>query len=215
MTAQSFTRNYTDHSNSYGFQFEFHCDKCGNGLRSPFKSHLLGVAASFLKAAGSVFGSTIRDIGWGADHVKDALRGSAWDEAFQAAITEIKPRFRQCTQCGKWVCPEVCWNAKRGLCEECAPDLQEHAASAQAQAAVEQIRNEARQYDLVSGINMEQMQVAACGSCGTPLQPDARFCASCGKSTSTTAAASFCSGCGKSIISDARFCPGCGKPVSS
>ena len=26
--------------------------------------------------------------GWGADHVKDALRGPAWDSAFQKAIEE-------------------------------------------------------------------------------------------------------------------------------
>ena len=28
------------------------------------------------------------------------------------AIAEIKPKFRQCTRCGGWFCPEVCWNAK-------------------------------------------------------------------------------------------------------
>ena len=43
MTAQSFTRNYSDHSNDQGFQFEFHCDKCGNGYRSTFHASTLGL----------------------------------------------------------------------------------------------------------------------------------------------------------------------------
>lgn len=49
MSAQAFTRNYTDHSNSDGYQFEFHCDKCGNGYRSSFKANRLGVGDSILR----------------------------------------------------------------------------------------------------------------------------------------------------------------------
>ena len=37
----SFTRNYTDHSNAQGYQFEFHCDKCGSGFRSSAATSIL------------------------------------------------------------------------------------------------------------------------------------------------------------------------------
>ena len=29
-----FTRNHTDHSTDKGFQFEFFCDRCGNGFEA-------------------------------------------------------------------------------------------------------------------------------------------------------------------------------------
>ena len=59
MAMIQFTRNYTDRSNDQGFQFEFHCDKCGNGHMSTFEGSTLGMAASFLKAAGSFFGGAL------------------------------------------------------------------------------------------------------------------------------------------------------------
>lgn len=209
--AQQFTRNYTDHSNDSGFQFEFHCDKCGNGYRSTFKSNKLGMAAGFLKAAGSLFGGALSQAGYGADHVKDVLRGPAWDSAFNDAIDEIKPRFRQCSRCGQWVCPEVCWNEKRQLCEGCAPDLAEQAAHIQQQVAVEQMWEKARSADQMQGMDMSQAQVASCPSCQARLEPNARFCASCGQAVKPAANA-FCAQCGQQLRAGARFCAGCGTP---
>ena len=51
-----------------------------------FQTSGIGFAASMLKAAGSIFGGEVSRAGWGADHLKDALRGPAWDGAFQKAI---------------------------------------------------------------------------------------------------------------------------------
>jgi len=45
--------------------------------------------------------------------------------ALDAAVREISPLFKQCNRCGNWVCEPVCWNKKAGLCEACAPDLDE------------------------------------------------------------------------------------------
>src|SRR5882762_10145787 len=56
MGSIAFTRNYTDHSNDTGYQFEFHCDKCGNGYRSTFHASALGVGAKLAKGLGSLFG---------------------------------------------------------------------------------------------------------------------------------------------------------------
>ena len=216
MSAQAFTRNYTDHSNDTGFQFEFHCDKCGNGYRSTFKANKTGVASKFLHAAGSMFGGSLWSAGNAADYMKDGLRGQAWDNAFKEAIEEIKPKFHQCSRCGIWVCPEVCWNAERGMCENCAPDLMEEASSAQAQAAAEQVRTKAREHDQTGGLDMSQKQglAAACPSCGTKVTPGSRFCAGCGKPVAAAAPAqkAFCTQCGAEKPPGARFCPGCGSP---
>src|SRR5947207_5172902 len=162
MATQSFTRNHRDHSNDGGYQFEFFCDKCGNGHRSTYQTSGMGLASSLLKAAGSIFGGGLLQAGWGADHVKDALRGPAWDSAFKSAIEECKPQFRQCTRCGIWACPEVCWNEARGLCENCAPNLNEQAAAIQAQVAVEQTWEKARGADQMRGLDVAE-QVAAVG----------------------------------------------------
>jgi len=213
MAAQTFTRNYSDHSSDTGFQFEFHCDKCGNGYRSTFKANKIGVAGKLLHAAGSLFGGNLWSAGNAADHLKDGLRGPAWDAAFKEAIEEIKPKFHQCTRCGIWVCPEVCWNEKKGLCENCAPDLMEEAAHAQAHAAREQVHQKAREHDQTGGLDMsgDAQHMAACPHCMARLSPGARFCAACGKSVAPVAAAkTFCSQCGAEKPGGAKFCPGCG-----
>jgi hypothetical protein len=206
--AIAFTRNYTDHSNDTGYQFEFHCDKCGNGYRSSFVTSKLGMASSLLKAAGSLFGGGLSSAGWGADHVKDAFRGKAWDDAFAAAISEVKPKFKQCTRCGKWVCPDVCWNEQRTLCEECAPDLAENAASIQAQVAVEQAWDKARAVDQAKGLDMSAHQVASCPHCNARVAKG-KFCPECGKPLATKAS---CTQCGAEMVAGAKFCPECGTP---
>jgi ribosomal protein L40E len=219
MATQSFTRNYNDHSNDSGFQFEFFCDKCGNGHRSSFARNNVGFAASVLKAAGSLFGGAVAHAGYGADHLKDALRGPAWDSAFKNAIEECRPQFRQCTLCGKWVCPEVCWNHERGLCEDCAPNLREHAPAIQAQAAIEQAREKARELDQMQGIDLSRPLAAPgtlqCSKCNATLPSGARFCAGCGTAVVQTPAnvgKKFCTGCGQPLAAQAKFCAGCGTP---
>ncbi len=52
----NFTKNYSDQSTQQGFQFEFFCDNCGNGKRTPFKPFSLGKVAGLLDAASSLFG---------------------------------------------------------------------------------------------------------------------------------------------------------------
>jgi len=204
MAMIQFTKNYTDRSNDQGFQFEFFCDKCGNGFVSRFQPSTMGMAAGILRAAGSVFGGALGRAGWAGDQVKDVFRGKAWDEAFAKAVEEGRAKFKQCTRCGKWVCPEVCWNEKRSLCEECAPDLQEEAAAAQAQAAVEQVREKARSVNLVDEVDMGAHQVAACPHCNARVE-GGKFCPECGKPLTSRAT---CKKCGTQF--DGKFCPECG-----
>src|SRR5262249_5748587 len=123
MALIAFTANYTDHSNSSGFQFEFHCDRCNNGYMTTFQPSRTGMAGGFLRAASGLLGGVLGQVADATDQVGDALRGPAWDAAFRKAVEEGKQKFKQCSRCGKWVCPENCWNAQRSQCEECAPDL--------------------------------------------------------------------------------------------
>ena len=183
-----------------------------NPCSSAESSDKLGLASDLLKAAGSIFGGSINNAAYGADHVNDALRGTAWDSAFNEAIAEMRPKFRQCTRCGRWVCPEVCWNEARRLCEECALDLHEEAAAIQARVAVEQMEERAHASDQTGGIDLSQAQHAACPHCSARIEGSARFCASCGK-TIADAAATFCSQCG-ARCPRRRFCGGCGTPAA-
>ncbi len=207
----AFTRNYTDRSNDTGYQFEFQCDKCGNGYRSSFQASALGVGSKIAKGLGSLFGGgQLWAAGQAGEYMKDGLRGKAWDEAFQRAIDEIKPKFHQCTRCGNWVCPEVCWNEARGLCEGCAPDLAEEASHHQAHIAADQLADKMRAVDQVAGIDAKAPMLAQCPGCKARLQPGAKFCAGCGKPV-TAAKKAFCIGCGGQLAAGAKFCGECGQ----
>jgi Double zinc ribbon len=216
MASVAFTRNYTDHSNDTGYQFEFHCDKCGNGFRSTFDSNTLGVGAKLAKGLGSLFGGgKLWAAGQAGEYMKDGLRGSQWDAAFQKAIEELKPKFHQCTRCGHWVCPDVCWNEARQLCEGCAPDLAEEASAAQAHIAAEQVAEKMRKVDQTEGFDPRAQMTSQCPSCKARLAAGAKFCASCGKPVGGPVAAQkqFCTGCGTQLAAGAKFCSGCGTPA--
>ncbi|MCP3098346.1 zinc ribbon domain-containing protein [Myxococcus sp. K15C18031901] len=208
MSMIQFTRNYTDRSNDYGFQFEFFCDKCGNGHMSPFIASTVGMASGVLRAAGSFFGGTIGRAAQAGTHLKDALRGKGWDDAYASAVESGKQHFKNCTRCGKWVCPSSCWNVARGLCEACAPDLAEEAASIQAHVAVEQAREKARTVDHVAQLDMQSHRaVVACPRCGAKVD-GGRYCAECGEAL--VAKNQHCGGCGHELPERAKFCPECG-----
>jgi hypothetical protein len=218
MGAIAFTRNYTDHSNDTGYQFEFHCDKCGNGYRSTFHGSALGMGSKIAKGLGSLFGGgNLWAAGQAGEYMKDGLRGPQWDGAFQRAIEEIKPKFHQCTRCGHWVCPEVCWNGARGLCQSCAPDLEQEATAAQARIAADQATEKMKQVDQVAGFDPHAQHgiapPATCAGCRAPLVAGAKFCASCGKPAMVAAQKQFCTGCGTQLAAGAKFCSGCGTPA--
>jgi len=203
----AFTRNNSDHSNNTGFQFEFFCDKCGNGHMSAFKPNKVGMAGEFMRAAGSLFGGVFGSAATASDHVKDALRGGARDDAFNEAVNEAKQKFKLCTRCGHWVCPENCWNASRGQCKGCAPDLQEEATSAQAQVAKNQVMEKAALTDQTGGLDMSKEQTSLCPHCGAKATAG-KFCTECGKPYH---ASGECSKCKAKIQPGAKFCTECGE----
>ena len=224
MALIQFVHNYEDLSTDRGYQFKFHCDKCGNGFMSRFQTSTIGAAGSVLRAASSFLGGWGHSAGDSAYELQRAVGGKAHDNALATAIQEGKEHFHQCSRCGKWVCPEVCWNATAGQCEECAPDFKEEVASAhahaKADAARSQLYEKAQKTDYASGIDMGAdavmgaPQAAApakkqqfCSSCGTPLG-GSKFCPECG--TAAVQAKPKCSSCGHEPASPTKFCPECG-----
>jgi hypothetical protein len=210
MTLIQFTRNHTDHSTDKGYQFEFFCDRCGNGFMSEFKASAAGYAGSLLRAAGDVFGGVFGRASSGAYEIERAVQGPGHDRAFRDCVEETKPHFRQCPKCAHWVCLSACWNQKRGLCYTCAPDVQTEMAAAQAQETVEQVREKVRSQDLVRDIDVTSEAAALCPSCGARTE-GAKFCPECGKPLRPR---TECPRCGTKVESATRFCPECGNRMA-
>jgi hypothetical protein len=205
-----FTSNYTDLSSQRGFQFKFFCGKCGNGYLSTFKANQLGAAAAAANAAASLLGGIFGRAAQTADALQSMTAGPQHDAALDAAVQEISPLFMQCTRCGTWVCEPICWNKKMGLCETCAPDLDEEVAAAQAAAARDQVVEKARAVDYVGQRNLAQVAPVNCPSCGAKTQ-GGKFCPECGAPISSKRT---CAGCGTVADGTPNFCPECGKPYA-
>jgi hypothetical protein len=205
-----FVANYDDLSTDRGYQFKFYCDKCHNGHLSEFDASITGTAGSLLRAAGNLFGGVLGQAGNSAYEIQRAIGGKAHDDALRKAVEAAKGHFKQCTRCGKWVCPDVCWNHERRLCEGCAPDEQEELAAAQAQATGEQIHQKARETNLVEHIDMKQKAAVLCQHCGAKTK-GGKFCPECG---SPLVASVKCSRCGKDSEPSTLFCPECGNKLT-
>ena len=202
-----FTGNYEDLSTDRGYQFKFYCEKCGNGYMSSFQSSKLGMAASAAQVASSLFGGLFGRAADTAYEIQRAIGGPAHDAALREAVAEIKPLFKQCTRCGRWVCEPICFNKKAQLCEWCAPDLDEEIASAQAEAAKEQVFEKARTVDWTRDRSVETVTGAVCRSCGAKTG-GAKFCPECG--TPTGPAKRKCGSCNAEVEGSPKFCPECG-----
>ena len=206
-----FTRNYTDHSTDQGFQFEFNCNRCGNGYRSSFQPWAVGTVSSALDTASSLFGGIFSQ----AANVGQSVRSSAWqqakDKAFLEAAQKIKPNFIQCPNCTSWVCRKSCWNESRGLCKNCAPDLAVKISAQQSAKAQEKIYSDVTadaEDSKVIGSVGDKKVAASCPQCHAPLANNAKFCPECGYKLAD--AKKFCAECGAQLTPGAKFCPECG-----
>src|SRR2546427_10360117 len=54
-----FTDNYQDHSTRNGWQFEFFCERCGNGYSSSFKKSVAGFGGRLARIGGSLLGGGV------------------------------------------------------------------------------------------------------------------------------------------------------------
>lgn len=221
-----FVANYDDLSTDKGYQFKFYCDKCRNGYMSRFVVSKAGLATSVLRTAGNLFGGWMHNAGYGSYELQRLVGGPEHDAALRDAMEDGKKYFHQCTRCGRWVCPEVCWNGKASLCEECAPDYQEHLSASQAQAKAEaarqQLYDKAMQKDYAAGVDLSEdayrkapaiaerpPSTPVCPHCGADIEASAKFCGECGQPNKPKAA-KFCTGCGHQPKAEVKFCPECG-----
>jgi hypothetical protein len=213
--AIEFVTNYSDCSTDNGFQYEFSCNRCGNGYRTRFDAWEIGTATQVLDGAGSMFGGLFGRAADAGQRVKSAAWEKAHDKAFEQAITEMRPNFVQCPRCSTWVCREQCWNEKRGLCKQCAPDLGVEMSAAQASRSVEEVWAHAKMSEedkkLAAG-NWRETIVASCPQCGAPQETNAKFCPQCGNALK---ADRHCTQCGEKLQPNAKFCAGCGAPAQS
>ena len=218
----SFTRNHNDLSTEAGFQFEFFCDCCGNGFKSTFidsttygkntRSERFGRMASGL---GGFLGGIAGDLGRAAERGADALRGRSgqdspqWrkehEAAFDKAQEEVKPMFRKCPSCNKWVCSD-CWNEDDGLCTECAPRESGYVAKARNEAMRRNIDEQAESSTVWHG--KIETRTTVCPNCGKPAGTG-KFCNHCGTPLGTNR----CPNCGAQVALGLKFCGECGSPM--
>jgi hypothetical protein len=175
-----------------------------------------GFGGRLLRLGGDVIGGQIGEqaskLGWDAEFMRDTVRGSTRDKALAKAVEQMKPYFKQCRNCGQWVCDQVCWNTERGLCVGCAPKLDQAMAQMQAQAQVQQLNTKIQAQDWTGNINYRDQATGLCPSCGQE-SGGGKFCQGCGHPLAAAQAAKkFCGNCG-SALDGAKFCGECGTPA--
>lgn len=227
MAMIEFVRNYSDRSTDRGYQFEFRCDHCHSGYMSSYKASAIGAAGSVLEAASNIFGSVFGSARETAYDIQRAIGGKAHDSALQEAVTEVKQKFSRCQRCGKWVCNDVCWNARAQQCTGCTPKYEQEIISqrtqAQLQASQQQLQEKAMSTDYVSGIDMrpdvqiefnhgnaeiEGHDVRQLPAEANPAKDAVAACTAC---NAPLTGGKFCGECGAPV---ARACPACGVSAS-
>jgi hypothetical protein len=204
-----FTDNFSDLSNAQGYQFEFRCERCGNGHRSAFQRDTMETGRSVLRTVGSLFGGKLQELSYSAEQWRynQATNSPAKDKALKAAVAEITPSFRQCRGCGDWMCSGVCWNDEIGQCLRCSPSVAEELSRAQASAQRDQIWDKTRAKDWTGDLDLATRAKVTCPGCGAKAD-GGKFCASCGTSL---AAVVQCGGCGNETNKvGSVFCSDCG-----
>ena len=207
-----FVRNYSDLSTNKGFQFEFYCDRCGSDS-GPSSSHGYrnrnGSTGCSRQSVGGLFSRAADVSGEFAPYPGE----KAHDEAFVAAAEELRPDFVQCPRCSSWVCRSGCWNNKKGLCKECAPDLGVEMAAAQASKSVEEVWAHAAMAEEDKKLATEYWREtirASCPQCEAPLSSNAKFCPECGAPLKVR---ENCPACGTKLTPGSKFCAECGQKI--
>lgn len=198
----AFTRNYNDLSDESGFQFEFNCDRCGDGYRSTFKRSVAGTASGALEVASGLFGGLLSGASDVAGRVREAAHRKEWEVAFKEAQTEVRSLFQRCPRCTHYVC-KSCWNEEAGLCMDCAPKLAQEIEATRADVAVQQMQEKMQQTRVFSGDVSRRQTV--CPNCGKPVGSE-KFCSECG----TPLQLKKCPKCGAEVTPTMKFCSECG-----
>jgi len=174
----------------------------------------LGTISNALDAASSLFGGVFGQAADLGERARSATWEKAHDEVFTKAMEELKPDFVQCPRCSSWVCRKSCWNVKKGLCKNCAPDVGVEMAAAQASRTVEEIWAHSQVADedreMLKEKNWREGVRATCPACNAPLPAKVKFCPECGAKIATE---NHCIQCGAKLSPGAKFCAECGTKV--
>ncbi len=202
-----FTDNYSDHSTEAGYQFEFFCERCGNGYKSGFQASAIGMGSKVARGLGGLLGGRLSDLSYAGGEVKDLTESHAKDQALRKAVEQMKPYFLQCHRCGDWVCKDICWNEEFNMCVNDAPKLEQELAAMQSDARLQQVSQKVSEVDWTGDVNVERKQVALCPHCGAEAQHSGKFCPECGKPLAMPVT---CGRCGTESPRGTKFCPECG-----
>src|SRR5688572_1869852 len=88
-----FSDNYRDKSTEYGYQFEFDCERCGNGYSSSFQKSAAGMGGGLLRAAGGLLAGRLGRGASTVEQMADMARGAGRDAALKRAVEEMRPYF--------------------------------------------------------------------------------------------------------------------------
>jgi hypothetical protein len=227
-----FTSNYADVSTYEGYQFEFHCQRCGNGYRSAFRHSVTGFGGRIAALGGGLLGGEIgakvQEVGLLAQWDRSSTRGSTNDKRLLEASEDVAGQFVQCRGCAEWVCRDVCWDERAGCCSRCArargqgaptgfgaaqPGIGAPPAYVQRPACGGPTSAFGRPR---AGYGPPRVSLRHPGRPGAPAGPccpgcgataTGRFCAQCGGPLAPLA----CGGCG-APSQGTPFCPQCGTP---
>jgi hypothetical protein len=207
----AFTDNIRDLSNMEGYQFEFVCERCGNGYRSPYVANVREKGRGFLRAASSLLGDRVESLNKLSNAAETIQydRGTnspQKDKAMREAVAAVADQFKQCRGCGNWVCVPVCWNHDIGQCLTCSPSEAEEVSRAQAAAQVRQIQEKAETVDWTADIDIAERTKVTCPKCSAKID-GGKFCPECGEALS---AKRFCGECGAESAPGLKFCAECG-----
>jgi membrane protease subunit (stomatin/prohibitin family) len=204
----AFTDNIRDLSNENGYQFEFVCERCGNGYRAPFQRNIKETGRGLLRAASSLFGGKLSQLSGAAEQVAydRGTNSPEKDKAMRDSVEAVKDRFKQCRGCGNWVCVDVCWNTDVGQCLQCSPSVGEEVARAQASAQRDQIWEKAKTVDWTEDVDIATRATVTCQHCNAKVE-GGKFCPECGQKLEQS---SFCTNCGAEMDEGAKFCGECG-----
>jgi len=99
MTSETLTREYEDLSTDAGFQFRFHCERCGAAYVSDFQP-CAPEPEGLLETVGELLADAQHDTS--EEHI--AQGHPEHEGALRAAIAEVAEHFHECPRCGDLVC---------------------------------------------------------------------------------------------------------------
>jgi hypothetical protein len=164
----------SDLSADDGFRFELHCMRCGSGYRTESGTVEPSAATNVLDGASGLLGGVFGRAAAVAQRAKSAAWEKASDKSLVTAQQEILPKFVQCPRCSAWMYRGDCWNEKKGLCRQCAPDPGAEMAAAQASRSIEEVWAHARLSEKDKHLTERDWRegiVASCPTCGRRGRP--------------------------------------------